>query len=349
MKNYGARCRAALALLLVLLLAGCGASSYNSMSQKDMAGDLYYDANTASNDSWTEESSTPFASAPQEPSYGGVDSDALDPMNAALPEGVKMIYSASLTLETTEFDQAVQQLSQLLQNCGGWVESSQLYNYNSYREASYTFRVPAEQFSDFCQQAGELCTLRDIRRSGEDVSERYYDSESRLATQRTKLTRLQELLAKAESMEDIITLESAISETELAIEQLTGTLRHYDSLVGYSTVNVDLREVYKVTAAEEPAIGFWAKLGAAFRAGTGYFIDDLQDLALDFARGWAGWLIFFAVVAAVILLLRRYFRRRRERRGQQPQPSCSNRRKAKEAAPAQPAETQASAQPEEKE
>jgi len=345
MKNYGAWCRAALALLLALLVAGCGASSSNKSTQS-IAGDLYYDSDTASNDSWNTESSTPYAPEPQESGYSGTDGDALDPMSTALPEGVKMIYSASLTLETTEFDQAVQQLSQLMQDCGGWVESSQLYNYNSYREAAYTFRVPAEQFSPFCQQAGELCTLRDIRRSGEDVSERYYDSESRLATQRTKLTRLQELLAKAESMEDIITLESAISETELAIEQLTGTLRHYDSLVGYSTVNVELREVYKVTAAEEPAIGFWAKLGAAFRAGTGYFVDDLQDLALSFARGWAGWLIFFAVAAAVILLLRRAFRLRRERRGQEPlRPS---RRKAK-AAPAQPAETQASAQPEEKE
>ncbi len=345
MKNYGAWCRAALALLLALLVAGCGASSSNKSTQS-FAGDLYYDSNTSSNDSWNTKSSMPYAPESQESGYSGTDGDAPDPMSAALPEGVKMIYSASLTLETTEFDQAVQQLSQLVQDCGGWVESSQLYNYNSYREAAYTFRVPAEEFSPFCQQAGELCTLRDIRRSGEDVSERYYDSESRLATQRTKLTRLQELLAKAESMEDIITLESAISETELVIEQLTGTLRHYDSLVGYSTVNVELREVYKVTAAEEPAIGFWAKLGAAFRAGTGYFVDDLQDLALSFARGWAGWLIFFAVAAAVILLLRRSFRRRREHRGQEsPRPS---RRRAK-AASAQPAETQTPAQPQEKE
>lgn len=50
MKNYGAWCRAALALLLALLVAGCGASSYNA-STKDMAGDLYYDTNAASNDS----------------------------------------------------------------------------------------------------------------------------------------------------------------------------------------------------------------------------------------------------------------------------------------------------------
>ena len=49
----------------------------------------------------------------------------------------------------------------------------------------------------------------------------YYDNEARLTTQRTKLERLQELLSKAEAMEDIITIESAISETELQIEYLT--------------------------------------------------------------------------------------------------------------------------------
>ena len=48
-----------------------------------------------------------------------------------------------------------------------------------------------------------------------------------------KLERLQKLLAQAENMEDIITIESAISETEWNIEDLSGTLRHYDALVDF--------------------------------------------------------------------------------------------------------------------
>ena len=51
-------------------------------------------------------------------------------------------------------------------------------------------------------------------------------------------------------MEDIIALESALSETELQIEYLTGSLRRYDSLVGYSTVNLQLREVYRLAQPE---------------------------------------------------------------------------------------------------
>lgn len=56
----------------------------------------------------------------------------------------------------------------------------------------------------------------------DDVSEAYYDTEARLKTQQTKLDRLHALLEQAATMEDIIALETALSETELQIEYLTG-------------------------------------------------------------------------------------------------------------------------------
>ena len=127
------------------------------------------------------------------------------------------------------------------------------------------------------------------------VSEAYYDTESRLVTQRTKLERLQELLAKAENMEDIITLESAIADTELNIEYLTGTLRKYDALVDYATVEITLEEVYVLSEQEQPVTGFWPRLAQAF--------------ALGFARNWVGSLIWLAVIAAVIVLLVRWLRK----------------------------------------
>ena len=52
-------------------------------------------------------------------------------------------------------------------------------------------------------------------------------------------------------MEDIITIESAISETEYEIERLSGTKRHYDALVDYATVTLELREVYRLSGTED--------------------------------------------------------------------------------------------------
>ena len=106
----------------------------------------------------------------------------------------------------------------------------------------------------------------------DDVSEAYYDQESRLTTQRTKLERLQELLRQAQDMEDIITIESAISETELEIEFLTGSLRKYDSQINYSTITLSLREVYRREEREEQGVpgisaGRPSSGGACGRAG----------------------------------------------------------------------------------
>ncbi len=232
-------------------------------------------------------------------------------LGSSIPASAKLIYTAWLGLETTAFDESVAGLEKLVADMGGYFELSQLNNYGTYRNGNYTVRVPAENFDAFCTAAGQLCQLNSIERSAEDISEAYYDTESRLVTQQTKLERLQELLSKAESMEDIITLESAISETELNIERLTGTLRKYDSLVGYSTVSISLQEVYELTEVEEPVIGFGAKLMEAFKRGSSNFVDSLERTLLRFARNWVGWIIWIAIIAVVVYFIVRRARKRR--------------------------------------
>lgn len=319
-----------LVLVLILgLLCGCGSKSASdeSMNTKpsEAFDDVTYDA-AAGEMGWTNKSETaadfdmpelpaptPMPdSAPMEPSAGQENQTG-----NGLPENVKIIYTADVNLESTRFDATVQGLNELVASAGGYFEYSNLENYNShYRSGSYTVRVPAEKFQSFCDSMGDLCQVNSISRNAQDVSEAYYDTESRLVTQQTKLARLQELLSRAELMEDIITLESAISDTELAIEQLTGSLRKYDSLVGYATVHIYLQEVYQLTEQEQPVIGFGAKLAAAFRTGCSRFVYGLQDLLISLARAWVGWLIFLAVVVVVVLVVWRIIRRRKAHRAQ---------------------------------
>jgi len=338
MKHSAFPVRALCLVLTVFLLctafAACGAS-----------------ANKASSDGYYAETPAEAMTAPAAARGDGFSLESqtdaydysLNTVSASLPANVKLIYTANIELESTEFDNASAGLGKLVSDAGGYFESSSVDNYGSYRRAYYTVRVPAEQFDVFCNSVGELCQVNNISRSAQDISEAYYDTESRLITQQTKLERLQELLSQAEDMEDIITLESAISETELTIESLTGSLRKYDSLVGYSTITISLREVYKYTPTEEPVIGFGAKLAAAFRSGTAGFVDGAQSFLLSLARNWAGWLLFIIIVVAVILILRAIARRRRARRearqnGESAAPEKGRRRRRTDAA-LPPAET----------
>lgn len=294
-------------LLILSLLCGCGSDSVATE-----AADRVVSNSTATMESSKGDYGYSYDAPAEEPA-GSTPMSSTGRLSDQSLANTKLIYTANIELETTEFDASISGLEELVDSVGGYFESSYVNNYGSYRHGSYTVRVPAEQFDSFCSAVGEICQLNSISRSAEDVSEAYYDTESRLVTQQTKLERLQELLAKAETMEDIITLESAISETELNIERLTGTLRKYDSLVGFSTISISINEVYKLTEVEQPVIGFGAKLAQAFETGCGNFVEGLQRTLLRFARNWVGWLIFFIIVAVVIVIFIRVRRKRRAR------------------------------------
>lgn len=314
------------ALLLASLLAGCGSSAGNAApadtaaASSPMAAEAAPAMNGSSYSMW---------SMADEPEYSGYAADnnapmpepaaapaagELQPLAGNVPENAKLIYTADISLQTTEFDEATAGLAQLVSSMDGYFENSSVNNFSSYRYGSYTVRVPAKNFDAFCAQVGQLCQMTHISRSAEDVSESYYDLESRLKTQQTKLARLQELLEKAESMEDIITIESAIADTELNIEWLTGDLRHYDSLVGYSTVYISLDEVYRLDDVEQPAIGFGAKMAAALKGGCSSFVWSLQSFLLSVAYNWVGWLIFLVIVAVAVVVIVRVVKRRKKKR-----------------------------------
>ena len=290
-----------IALLLLLgLLSGCGGgdTAAGSMSA-DTAGEAVAEtapAEDAGGGNWG--ALTDFS--PEEEVGGG---DRL--------ESAKMIYTARMEVETTGFDAADADLRTLVEVLGGYFEQAAVHNYGSgYRSGDYTVRIPADQFYPFLERVGTLCHVTYQEESRDNVSEAYYDVESRLVTQQTKLERLQNLLAQAENMEDIITIESAISDTELEIERLTGTLRQYDSLVDYSTVYISLQEVYQLSNVEEPATSFGSRLGAAFASGWRGFVSALEGFAVALAYSWV-WLLLLA--AAGILVARLLWRRRHPR------------------------------------
>ena len=296
-------------LLLLALLSGCGGGGDAAASDDAMTSADTADSGTASAGgsygAWAE-TETAGESA------GAAEDGASDRLESA-----KMIYTARMEVETTGFDAADADLRTLVEVLGGYFEQAAVHNYGSgYRSGDYTVRIPADQYRPFLERVGALCHVTYQEEFKENVSKQYYDAESRLVTQQTKLERLQALLAQAENMEDIITIESAISDTELEIEQLTGTLRHYDSLVDFSTVYITLQEVYQLSNVEEPATSFGSRVGTAFASGWRGFVSTLESLAVALAYGWV-WLLLLAVIGAAA---GRYFWKRHRRQTQPREP-----------------------------
>ena len=275
-------------LALLGLLSGCGGGGDTTASDtaSNSAATEGADDSGGSYGAWAE-------AEVAEDSGGTAEDGASDRL-----ENAKMIYTARMEVETTAFDTADADLRTLVEALGGYFEQAAVHDYGSgYRSGNYKVRIPADQFQPFLDRVGTLCHVTYQEQTSENVSEAYYDAESRLATQRTKLERLQNLLAQA--------------DTELEIERLTGTLRQYDALVDYATVHLSLQEVYQLSNVEEPATSFASRMGAAFASGWRGFVGALESLAVALAYGWV-WLLLLAAVGTVAGRLL-WKRRRRER------------------------------------
>ena len=292
----------AIVLTMALLLTACGSGASN---------EAYYD-------------SAPGAEAPAasaDVSYGGLVKESEDYSYGSAEDiynndSNKIIRTANLTIQSTDFDAAVEALNRLTGENGGYYETAEVqsgsyYNQHANRSAYYVVRIPKENFIAFRDGVGGIGHVHSISENSQDVGEAYYDTEARLQTLTTKRDRLLALLEKAEKMEDIITLENALAEVQYEIDKHTATLRKYDSLIGYSTFNIRLNEVEEIVETPSVKETFGSKFVSNLKRGFVEFGEWLQDVAIWLAYNLIGVIIFAAIVVIVVVVVRRSIRRRR--------------------------------------
>jgi len=297
-----------LILVLSLLLSACGASSGSSAASAPAA------------------IPAPDYAADENYGYTSTEGGKLNLGDVAIINGSrvytdadsKLIRQASVSIQSTNFTEAIAVLDEMTTSMGGYYENAKTqgggyYDANARRYAYYTVRVPKENCDAFLNATGNIGHVVSSSESSTDVGDQYYDTELRLKTLQTKQERLLALLDKAELMEDIIALDDSLSEVQYEIEQHSSTLKRYDGLVGFATINIEINEVTKLSDEPGEADSLLVRLGAAFTNGFSSFGKTLGNLTVWIAYHFIGTVIFAAVVAAGIIALRRVLRGRRRR------------------------------------
>ena len=319
-----------LAFLMLLTLCACGKQAPRAADTVSAAAPGYaydYDYEYAA------EENAMFSMAAPEAANGGLavsgsaaraaSSNSGSDESAPEENPEKIIYSANVTVETTAFDASLQQLNALVERFGGWVESSSINGANYYdisrgrsnaRSAGYTLRIPSANFDALMN---ELSTLGNVPYSHvytENVTAQYYDVQAHLTAYETQEARLLELMEKAETVEDIITIEARLSELRYQIESLQGTLRNWDRRVSYSTVYLQLNEVREYTPDTPVVLSFGERLSRAFSGGLEAVDDFFRDALLWLVEALPTLVLLAAVAAVVVVLIRRGVRKRRAKK-----------------------------------
>ena len=235
----------------------------------------------------------------------------------------KIIQNADFSLETLDYDQTVAAIETLVEQSGGYVESSQTTgsgatgDYYQARWAHFTVRVPAEGLQDF---GGALSGCGSVTNSSyytEEVTDYYYDTEAHLRSLELQEERLLEILSKAEQLSEVIELENSLADVRYQIESLQGALRRLDSQIAMSTVNISVQEVYEYSPEQGMPKGLGERIANEFARSMASMRRTAENIVVFVAGNIVGLALLAAVAAGAIVLIRR---RRKKRAQRAPQP-----------------------------
>ena len=287
-------------LLLTAVAAGCSARSgpdigfggEDRSEAPSMPDDMMQDGDSAAPGRGAEADMPPAAQLGQDVSTGGT--------------GNKVIKSGHMTLETLEFEDTTEAIQRRVQQQGGFMESSSIQGVSrqertmpSLRRAQFKVRIPSQLFEQFLLDMGDLGNVIREEKFGRDISAEYFDTEGRVRSLRVQEDRLLAILAEAEKLQDILELERELSRVRYELERLTVTLRQWDSLVDFSTLDITVQEVQELKLVEPVPVTLWEKMAQGFNASLRNAGRVLEFMAL-FVVSALPFLVLFGLIGLAV-------------------------------------------------
>jgi hypothetical protein len=246
----------------------------------------------------------------------GAAPQAATPDVAAAASAAKLVRSAWLGIQVADLTVAAAKVRTIATTAGGQVLSENVVTTSAPgdvtgglgdvkvpsvgpSEARLVLGVPSDKLDGVLTELSRIGTVSYRSSQSQDVTDTYVDTKARVATMEAGVDRLRALLAKATSLEQIITLESELTRRQADLDALKARLAELEQRVAQSEVTVTLW-----TSDVEPAVtdnGFVSALRGAWDA----FLSSLTVIITGLGA-LLPWLVLIGIVALVV---RRFVRR----------------------------------------
>lgn len=309
-------------LICTSVLSGCSSGTGGS--------DAYYSAGTSSvgsssKNSWKLDTDSVSGSMDSEyNSIGGSidneyssdeDYDSSSKNDAATSDKTvkseKLVYTADIEVETTEFDDSVNRIDEMANWYGCIVQNKQYYDSSNisygydywsdgYRTYNIILRVPSESFTSFIDATG---TIGHVTRSNsyvDNITQQYYSTQAYLESYENQLEVLQEMYKSAKDIDEMIQVENRITEVSARILDYKNQIDVMDLDVSYSTINISLKEV--ITYTDNPTAkddgSFSKRIVKAANGAWEGLVEFIQDSII-----WVVESIFGLAIVTIIIVI----------------------------------------------
>ena len=223
------------------------------------------------------------------------DSEAYDDAKA-LDSNVeverKLIKTGTIRLKVESLSETDRSIKNWCTSLGGYIESSDLGN----RGGSATVRIPSNRFELAMDSAGDFGKVESKNVSTEDVTEAFYDLESRIETKKIMRDRLQKYLGDAANVGEMLQIEKELNDVISDIESMESRMKHLSGQIDYSKIFIYYDLPYRV---EENIAFKLPDIANGFR----HFVSNV----LDFLFGLIQFILYLVVYGIPIIALVAFF------------------------------------------
>jgi len=154
-----------------------------------------------------------------------------------------IVRTSNITLMVSDVSTALDKITKLAEDSQGFVVSSNQWKDNGALLGTITIRVPAGEFDN------AMSTLRAMadevtseNTSAQDVTEQYTDLNSTLTNLQATEAQLLEIMKKAVTVDDILAVQTQLTNTEGQIETTKGTMKYLEQTSATSLISVSLTQ-----------------------------------------------------------------------------------------------------------
>ena len=287
----------------------CGCSSSHS------TGSAYYETDqTASGGTGNYYSSYNAKEEAADAGYAPAEANSYDEEKRPAPEvdpvlsQEKLVYTGSLTIQSLEYESSLQNIRNKVKELGGIIEyesesDSNHYWYNNdssgRRYMNMTVRIPTENFETFMTSADGIGKVISHSTNVMNISRQYSDTTVQIEALEKQQERLLAMMDQAQTIEDMIVVETRLTNVQTELNQLKTYRQSMDTDVRYSTVTVSLEEVKEYVHVNE---SFLERAWNSVVDGWKNFSWAVEDFVI-----WALYVMPYIVILVVLFFLNKKF------------------------------------------
>lgn len=229
-----------LVVLSTLLFAACASAPSQSARSNEAA------------DGRSNAPSSAPAAAPPLPAAtvvagGSVNKDPATGSLPNLPGGQqvfsdrKIIYTGDMTMEVQDPAASLNDITQIAQSFGGYVASSNTSVQGDRQIATISLKIPAESYNEALIRLRKVANKITVEKTtSQDVSEEFSDLSAQLKTLQATEARYIELLARANTIDEVLKVQQQIASVRTQIDRIQGRLQFLDRRADMATINISL-------------------------------------------------------------------------------------------------------------